>query len=41
MTKEYLSPKMETMIILPDASVLSVSVTDPVIEDFSVSDGQW
>lgn len=41
MIKEYISPKMETLMVLSDSAVLSVSVTEPVLEDLTVSDGEW
>jgi len=41
MMKEYISPEMEILMVLSDSSVLSVSVTEPVLEDLTVSDGEW
>ena len=41
MNKEYISPKMEILMVLTDSAILSVSVTEPVLEDFYVTDGQW
>ena len=41
MNKEYISPKMEILMVLTDSAILSVSVTEPVLEEFDVSDGQW
>ena len=39
MTKEYITPEMETITILTDTSILAVSVA--VIENFTVTDGEW
>ena len=41
MNKEYISPKMEILMVLTDSAILSVSVKNPAIEDFYVTDGQW
>ena len=41
MNKEYISPKIEILMVLTDSAILSVSVKDPVLEDFTVSDGEW
>ena len=41
MNKEYISPEMETLMVLSDSAVLSVSVKEPVLEDFNVSEGEW
>ena len=41
MNKEYISPKIQTVAFSLDSAILSVSVTEPVLEEFDVSDGQW
>ena len=41
MNKEYISPKFEILMILLDSAVLSVSLMEPELEDFNVSDGEW
>lgn len=41
MIKEYISPEMEILMVLSDSAILSVSVTEPVLEDLTVSDGEW
>lgn len=41
MNKEYISPKIQTVAFSLDSAILSVSVKDPVLEDFTVSDGEW
>lgn len=41
MNKEYISPKIQTVAFSLDSAILSVSVTEPVLEDFYVTDGQW
>ena len=39
MIKEYITPGMDIVTILPETSILSVS--NPELEDFDVSDGAW
>lgn len=39
MIKEYITPEMDIVTILPETSILSVS--NPELEDFDVSDGAW
>ena len=39
MTKEYITPEMETITILTGTSILTVS--GAVIENFTVTDGEW
>ncbi len=41
MDKEYISPMIQTLTVLSDSAVLSVSVEEPQLEDFIVSDGEW
>ena len=41
MNKEYISPEVETVTFSLDSAILSVSVKEPVLEDFDVSDGEW
>ena len=41
MMKEYISPEMEILMVLSDSAILSVSVAEPVLEDLTVSDGEW
>ena len=39
MNNEYIAPKMEITTILYASTILTVS--NPVLEDFDVSDGEW
>ena len=41
MNKEYISPEIKTVAFFLDSAILSVSETDPVLEDLTVSDGEW
>lgn len=41
MNKEYISPEILTVAFSLDSAILSVSVTEPVLEDLTVSDGEW
>jgi hypothetical protein len=41
MNKEYISPKIQTVALSLDSAILSVSVTEQVLEDLTVSDGEW
>ena len=41
MNKEYISPEIQTVAFSLDSTILSVSETNPSIEDFYVTDGQW
>ena len=41
MNKVYISPEILTVAFSLDSAILSVSVKDPVLEDFTVSDGEW
>ena len=39
MKNEYITPQLDVLIILSETAILSVS--EPVMEDFDVSDGSW
>ena len=41
MNKEYISPEIQTVAFSLDSAILSVSVKEPVLEDFDGSDGEW
>ena len=41
MNKEYMSPDIKMVTLSLDSAILSVSVTEPVLEDLTVSDGEW
>lgn len=41
MNKEYISPEIDTVKLLFDSTILSASVTNPELEDFNVSEGEW
>ena len=41
MNKEYISPEILIVKCFFDSTILSASVKEPVLEDLTVSDGEW
>ena len=41
MNKEYISPEILIVKFFLNSTILSASVTNPELEDFNVSEGEW